>query len=235
MTGNRVLAALLLFFAVNVPAAARCGTIETLVDNASTARVYFGLPALRDSLVSRIAALAAGNPDTLLDLLDTPWATRFDLIRRALLEDPERARQALIARLGKVGDSRAALPLLNVFRELGRSGDEAALDPSLESGDPSLRVLACRCLARFGAAKRAWSQLAPLLSSESAHVRLAAARASGEIARREPEADYPAEIPRRLKALLLDPSPRVRFTAHESLELIEPGSARPPAPLYPER
>ncbi len=226
------LAVILLISPAGQRAHLRAQSLDALLDSAATESVYYGQPAYVDSLVRMISTWP---PDSLIGRLSTPWATYYDILRRALLFQGAPARKAIIGRLRKAGNKQEIMTLLPVFEELGQAVDDKHLLSLLRSGDPSLEISACRCLSRFSRPSVVWKPLAPLLESRAVQVRLAAVWTVGEILRREPGARCPEKLRRALRARLDDPVPQVRFSAAETLRLAEPArSDSLPEPLAPK-
>jgi len=204
----------------------RAVTLDALLDSAAAEPVLYGQPERCDSLVANISAYPT---DSLLDRLDTPSATYYEILRRALVRQGYQARAALVRHLREAGAERRALPLLPVFEELGRAGDDKYLWPLFKSADPSLQIAALRCLARFGQPGKSWGRLTRLMTSRVAQVRLAAVWCAGEFLRRDPETRIPRKLVQALQRLLRDPLPQVRFSAWECLDAAgeRPGGAPP--------
>ncbi|MCE5271402.1 HEAT repeat domain-containing protein [bacterium] len=200
----------------------RAVTLDNLLDSAAAEPVLYGRPERCDSLVAHISAYP---PDSLIGRLGTPWATYYEILRRALVRQGVTARAALLLRLRSNAAIREALPLLPVLEELGRAGDDKYLWPLLKSGDTSMQIAALRCLARFGQPGKSWARLTRLMTSRVAQVRLAAVWCAGELLRRDPQAHAPRRLVQTLRGLLDDPLPQVRFTADETLRLAWPQAA----------
>ena len=195
-------------------------SLADLVEQAGSPRVFYAEPERRDSLIALLAENGAARIQDLLCLLDTPWAIHFEVVRRALetIDDP--ARQIVIRELSQNGDTHHASLLLAVFEKLGQPGDEGNLNRYLNSNQRSLIIPAARCLAEFGRLEQSSRLLAPLLADSSAHVRLAAVWALGKIFMRDSGTRPNPEMIDRIRYLLDDPYPQVRFTAVETLKIL---------------
>lgn len=210
-------------------------SLEDLVEQAGTPKVFYAQPEQRDSLISLIAESSKERVHELLCYLDTPWAIHFEVVRRALESIADRARQAVIRELSQNGDTHHASLLLVVFEKLGQPGDEEILDRYLNSGQRSLIIPASRCLAQFGRFEQSRLLLAPLLADSSAHVRLAAVWALGKIFMRDSGKRPNPEMIDEMRSLLGDPCPQVRFTAAETLKILGVEGEEIAEPLSPAR
>ncbi len=190
-----------------------------LVERASRPEVMFGQPALYDTLLSRIAEGGESSARQLLEYADTPWAWRFEVVRRGLERIGEPARLVILERLeaGKLPESETIRNLV-LLEKLGRAGDESALARYLNSGAPGEAVTALRCIAAFGGLEKSLELATALLKATDANVRLAAVWAVGELWRKNGYARLTSDLPEKLRRLADDPILQVRLTATEILE-----------------
>ena len=209
--------------------------LAALVEEAGRPEVFFSKPGRRDSLIAVLAGKAEHEPEGLIELLDTPWALHFEVVRRALEKLGEPAAQALRAQLSGGGEGLPPALLLAAFENLGTPGDEKTLSAALVSQDAKLRVLAARCLAVFGCDERAINMLLPWLEHYSVRVRLAAVWALGRVCERTRKQEIAHSLTEKIRLLCRDSHPLVRFTASETLGVIEPQAENIPEPLTPGR
>jgi hypothetical protein len=210
-------------------------SLVELVEQAGAPKVFYAEPQRRDSLIALLAGSGEARVQELLHCLDTPWAIHFEVIRRALESIGDHARQAVIRELGQKVDSRYTSLLLVVFENLGQPGDEEIVGQYLNSTQGSLIIPAARCLAQFGRFEGSSRLLGPLLTDSSAHVRLAAVWALGNILVRESRKRPDAELEERIRLLLSDPLPQIRYQAAETLRIISDEDSQIPLPLKPDR
>lgn len=151
-------------------------------------------------------------------------ATLNLLITQLEAEDLEVRRSAIIA-LGRIGDSRATLPLSNLLREedlamdtanaLAQIGDPRALDGLLDlmgSSDASIRQAVVNALNSLAAPSMS-KRIIPLLHDRDPNVRESAVKIAGYFG-------YP-ESADALLELCRDPVEQVRGAAIEHLPYIE--------------
>ncbi len=209
--------------------------LAALVDQAGRPEVFYSRPGRRDSLIAVLAGKAEHQPAGLVGMLDTPWALHFEVVRRALEKMGEPAAQALRAQLSGSGERLPLALLLAAFENLGTPGDEKILSAALVGQDAKLRVLAARCLAVFGSDERAINMLVPWLGHSSARVRLAAVWALGRVCERSRKQETARSLIEKVRLLCRDPHPLVRYTASETLGIINPQAENIPEPLTPVR
>lgn len=215
-----------------IPQRAEAGvSLAELVEQAGTPKVFYAEPQRRDSLIAILAENGRANPEELLRCLDTPWALHFEVVRRALESIGDGARQAVIAELQQKADPRYCASLLAVFEKLGLPGDEWIADSYLKSGQRSSIIPAVRCLAGFGRFEQSSRLLEPLLADSSAHVRLATVWALGNICLRDSQIRPDAQLQDRIRSLLSDPLPQLRYQAAETLKIISGEGVKVPVPL----
>jgi len=207
--------------------------VRVLVKEAGSPEVFYADPARCDSLVDLLASRCRERPDELLELLDTPWATHFEVLRRALEKAGAPAREAVIRKIGEAPPKAELSLLLAVFEKLGVRGDERYLEGAFRSGEPSVLVCAARCLASFGEGPGPVERLKPLFSQSPAQVRLAAAWAAARVYERDPQERIARTLTEAIRPLLDDPIPLVRFTAAETLRIVSGPEKGIPEPLYP--
>ncbi|MBW7996869.1 MAG: HEAT repeat domain-containing protein [Candidatus Glassbacteria bacterium] len=195
--------------------------ILPLVERAARPEVMFGAPAAFDSLLRRISAGGAGSASELLELADTPWAWRFEVVRQGLERIGEPARMAVLHRLDEKGRTESETArLLVLFEKLGQVGDESCLAAYLRGESRAVTVPALRCLAAFGEPEKSLELVQPLLGDEDPHVRLAAVWTVGELIRRQPPAGKKAErLIESVRPLLDDPVLQIRLTAAGCLQV----------------
>ena len=206
-------------------------SLAELVEQAGTPKVFYAEPQRRDSLIAFLAESGRASPEELLRCLDTPWALHFEVVRRALESIGDGARQAVIAELQQKPDPRYCASLLVVFEKLGLPGDEWIAERYLKSGQRSSIIPAVRCLAGFGRFEQSSLLLAPFLADSSAHVRLAAVWALGNICLRDSQIRPYAQLQDRIRPLLSDPLPQLRYQAEETLRIISGEGVKVPLPL----
>jgi HEAT repeat protein len=206
--------------------------VQALVTEACNPALFYGEPERRDSLISVLAACKKEGLEELIDLLDTPWAVHFEVLRLALDKKGPEAREAIIRRI-KEKKTRPGIPaLLAVFEKMGRPGDEKYLVGALKSKDPAAQICAARCLASFGSFTKSYKLLTPFLTSSHPQVCLAAVWALGQIYCRDPEPLLAGRAVKKIKPLLADPHPLVRFSAEEAMTTIQGSDRGIPLPLY---
>gem|GEM_PF-4747819 len=235
LTG-KFLPLLSLYVTVGVPWQVRAEVpLADLVEQAGSPKVFYSQPEQRDSLIALLAESGEARIQDLLCHLDTPWAIHFEVIRRALESIGDPARQAVILELSQNGDTHYVSLLLAVFEKLGQPGDEPILDRYLNSGQRSLIIPAARCLAEFGRFEQSIRLLAPLLADSSAHVRLVAVWAQGKIFMRDSGKRPNPEMADKIRSLLDDPCPQVRFMSAETLKILGLVGEEMPKLLKPAR
>ncbi|MBN2289902.1 MAG: HEAT repeat domain-containing protein [Candidatus Glassbacteria bacterium] len=206
-----------------------------LVKEAGRPEIFYADPVRRDSLVALLATGAGKDPQSLVGLLDTPWALHFEVVRRALEKLGEPAAAAIRDRLARGGGDLPLPVLLAAFENLARPGDEEVLGRAAEGEAPEPKVLASRCLAAFGRGRRAISLLLPWLGDRVPGVRLAALRAVAEVWERGPVEETADTLVMMIEPLCDDFFPLVRLTAAETLGIIRPGDGYISESLDPER
>jgi HEAT repeat protein len=207
--------------------------LRKLVTEAGNPAVFYGEPERRDSLISLLADCKKEGLEELIDLLDTPWAIHFEVLRLALEKKGPKAREAIIRRIKEKKTQPGIPALLTVFEKMGRPGDEKYLVRALKSKDLSSQICAARCLASFGSFAKSYKLLAPFLTSSHPQVRLAAVWALGQIYGRDPEPRLAGQAVKKIRLLLADPHPLVRFSAEEAVAAIQGSDKEVPKPLYP--
>jgi HEAT repeat protein len=196
--------------------------LEALVKEVGCPELFYGKPQQRDSLITVLAQKSEKEPAAMIDLLNTPWAIHFEVVRRALELLGEPAAQAL---RDKISEETGEVPLemlLAAFENLGQKGDEKILDAALTRKSQGLEVAVARCLAVFGSGEQAFVILLPWLDHPSARVCQAAAWAVGKVWERGPVEDLSDTLVSGMRALSNDHNPFVRFIAAETLGIISP-------------
>ncbi|MFC1537230.1 HEAT repeat domain-containing protein [Gemmatimonadota bacterium] len=196
--------------------------LEVLVKEVGSPELFYSKPQQRDSLIAVLAGKSEKDPAALIDLLNTPWALHFEVVRRALELLGEPAAQALRDKISEESGEVPLEMLLIAFENLGQKGDEKILDAALTRSNPGLEVAAARCLAVFGSGEQAFGMLLPWLDHPEARVRQAAAWAVGKVWERSPVEDLSDTLVSGMRALVSDNNPFVRFTAAETLSIISP-------------
>ena len=211
-----------------VPGAAELGP---LVQQAGHPEVFYGKPEQSDSLIAVLAGKSEKDPESLVGLLDTPWVLHFEVVRRALEKLGEPAAQVLRVRLSEGGAGLPVAVLMAAFEKLGKPGDEKYLNAALLEQNAELEVLAARCLAAFGRGEQALNMLMPWFEHPSARVRLAAVWAAGKVWERGRKEDMTDTLINKIRPLCNDRHPLVRFTAAETLGIINSEAKNIPEPL----
>ena len=205
--------------------------LAALLLEAGRPEIFYGKPEQRDSLITVLAGKSEKDPESLVGLLDTPWALHFEVVRRALEKLGEPAAQALRVKLSEGGAGLPLGVLLAAFEKLGKPGDEKCLNAALLMHNAGLKVIAARCLAAFGRDERAMNMLLPWFEHPSARVRLAALWAVGKVWERGRKEDMADALINKIRPLCNDRHPLVRFTAAETLGIINSEAKNIPEPL----
>jgi hypothetical protein len=196
--------------------------IGPLVERASMPEVMFGAPAEYDSLLARIAEGGESSAIELLEYADTPWAWRFEVVRRSLELIGDPARKAILQKLAD-GDLAEAKMVINLvlLEKLGQAGDEAALAIHLKSGSEGRKITTLRCLAAFGEPESSLELALPVLNADDQRIRLAAVWTVGELCRKAgPGKREAGQLGKTVRPLLDDPILQIRLTAAECMQTL---------------
>ncbi|HKR23468.1 MAG TPA: HEAT repeat domain-containing protein, partial [Pyrinomonadaceae bacterium] len=183
---------------------------------------------LRRSGVDRALTRLMGRQDLrdeIIEALVEHGRATFDLLVPQLTAEDLEIRRSAVVALGRLGDSRATLPLVNTLREesltidavnaLAQIGDPQATDGLLEllgNDDASIRQAAVSALNSLALPQMS-KRIIPLLHDSDPNVRESAVKIAGYFGYREATTE--------LIELCGDPLERVRCAAIEHLPFVE--------------